>query len=271
MLALRAERLRAAAARREATARHNERALIAADVHDDSIQVITAAQMQMRSLAARLTDVDDRARVLGTADELGRALQRLRRLVFDLDLEADDDTPFESACRSLLEQAGRDVGVRVHIDAAGLTGEPAGSARSILLRNVRESVANAVRHGAPASVSIRIRSIGGGTEVVVSDDGSGFDVLRTPSEGHLGLRSMRRRLERAGGRFELSSSAESGTAVVSWLPADLDLRAVHETGSHRGGDSLEAGVGPQLGQDILNVVANGVEAEEQPLRDRLAR
>lgn len=269
--AAQAELQRAAALHRATMARRNERALIAADVHDDSIQVITAALMQVRDLAARLADPDDRARALRAGDELAQALGRLRRLVFDLDVETDDDTPLEAACRSLVEQTGHGLQVCVDIDADGLVDEPAGAARSLLLRNLREAVANAVRHGDPANVIIRLRSIGGGTEVEVSDDGSGFDVLQPALEGHLGLRSMRHRVERAGGRFELVSVPGSGTTVASWVPDEMDLRSVHETSSHGGGDGLEPRVGTELGQDVLNVVANGVEAQEQPLRDRLAR
>jgi signal transduction histidine kinase len=266
-----AEVQRRAALHRAATARRNERALIAADVHDDSIQVVTAALLQLRKLEQNLEEPIDRALATIVSEALSRAIARLRRLVFDLDLEVDDNTPLATACASLVHEVNDGLGIRFDIDAIDLGTEPSDAARSLLLRNVRECLTNAVRHGEPTTVSVRIRSVNGGTEVAVADDGHGFDVRSAVPAGHLGLRSMRSRMERAGGRFAIDSAGGQGATVVSWLPSELDLRAMHEPGAHGGGDGLETRVGAELHEQVLNVVANRVEAEEESLGDRLTR
>ena len=252
-------------------ARRNERALIAADIHDDTIQVVTAAAMRVDRLASALAEgSDERATLAAISDDLRNSIGRLRRLVFDLDLDVADDLALGDACRLLAADVAAGVAVHIDVDAPPLAARPSASSRSLLLRNVREALTNAARHSQPATIVVRVRSVANGTEVSVIDDGVGFDPTQAVPPGHLGLRSMRRRVERAGGRFELETAPGAGTTVVSWLPTDLDLRAVHEAGLHRGGNRLEPGVSTELHEDVLHVVADGVHAEEQPIGDRLA-
>ena len=55
----------------------------------------------------------------------------------------------------------------------------------------------------------------------VRDDGTGFDLPAPdapPSQGHIGLVSMRERAEAAGGRFALQSEPGAGTIVEFWMP-----------------------------------------------------
>jgi signal transduction histidine kinase len=273
----RAKRARDAEIERDAAlqlaraARRNERALIAADIHDDTIQVVTSAVLRVDRLASSLDDTSSERALLTTISaDLRNALGRLRRLVFDLDLDVDDDLPLADACRVLAADAAADVGVSIEVDAQPLDRQPSAATRSLLLRNVREALTNAARHAQPTTIVVRVRSVAAGTEVSVIDDGVGFDADHAVPPGHLGLRSMRRRAERAGGRFALDTAPGRGTAVVSWLPIDLDLRAVHEAGLHRGGDRLEPGMSAELDEDVLHVVADRVHAEEQPIGDRLA-
>jgi signal transduction histidine kinase len=261
---------RTAALHHASTARRNERALIAADVHDDSIQVVSAAVLLMEKLESTHTDGVDRAMVAAVRHDLREAVNRLRRLVFDLDLDLSDDLSIADACHALADDVAADLAIEITVDDAQLDVEPSPSSRSLLLRNVREALTNAARHGQPSQVTIRIRSVDDGTEVSITDDGDGFDVHVAVPSGHVGLRSMRRRVERAGGRFAVESAPGDGATVMSWLPTELDLRAVHQAGAHRGGNGLDARVGAELHEDVLDVVADRVHAQEQPIRDRLA-
>jgi len=200
----------------------------------------------------------------------GASLNEADWLVFDLDLDVSDDLSLADACHVLADEVADDLAIEIDVDDSRLELEPSPSSRSLLLRNVREALTNAARHGQPAHVTIRVRTIDNGTEVTITDDGGGFDVHIAVPSGHVGVRSMRRRVERAGGRFAVESAPGAGATVTSWLPTELDLRAVHQAGAHRGGDGLDAGVGTELHENVLHVVANGVHAEEQPVRDRLA-
>jgi signal transduction histidine kinase len=91
-----------------------------------------------------------------------------------------------------------------------------------LFRVVQEAVHNCVKHAQPNRVEIRLaeRSEDPGTLVVeVADDGVGFEPS-APHPGHLGLDSMRERIQRLGGQL-LVQSSPAGSRVQAVLPGIL--------------------------------------------------
>jgi signal transduction histidine kinase len=92
-----------------------------------------------------------------------------------------------------------------------------------LLRTVQEALHNSVKHANPRRVDIRLvePADAPGTLVVeVADDGTGFapDVVHL---GHMGLESMRQRVQRVGGRLTIDSSPAGSTTVRAVLPDAL--------------------------------------------------
>ena len=81
-----------------------------------------------------------------------------------------------------------------------------------------EALMNAGKHGEASKVTIYVEpDAGGGTFCSIKDDGRGFDPATTPERVGL-ARSIRRRVEEAGGRVEVNSRPGDGTEVCLWLP-----------------------------------------------------
>ena len=77
----------------------------------------------------------------------------------------------------------------------------------------KEALHNIRRHASARHVAVALSRDGGGWRLSVEEDGKGFDVTRE-SEGQ-GLRSMRRRAERVGGRLEVMSSPGRTTLTLT--------------------------------------------------------
>src|SRR5688500_16143312 len=92
------------------------------------------------------------------------------------------------------------------------------SIKEALYRVAQEALHNTVKHARAAHVTLRLAARGGAITLEVGDDGAGFDPNRD-SPGHLGLTSMRERLERAGGSLSLDSAPGQGPRVRATLPA----------------------------------------------------
>ncbi|MER7273966.1 ATP-binding protein [Dactylosporangium sp. NPDC000244] len=88
-----------------------------------------------------------------------------------------------------------------------------------MLRVVQEAVGNAVRHGEPASIEVRLRDAGERVEVTVRDDGRGFDPGDAGGRRGMGLDLMRERLREVDGSVEVDSAPGRGTTVRATLPA----------------------------------------------------
>jgi PAS domain S-box-containing protein len=199
-------------------AQEDERARIAADVHDDSVQALAAVELRLGLLRRQLAEHDESLQE--TAETLAltvsEAIGRLRTLLFDLESPAVD-TDLAAA----LEVAAEDAfGDRLRWRVTGDTSLdlPEGQ-RVTAYRVVREAMANVVRHAHASQVEIRLGRSGGGVEVSVEDDGRGFDPTSVePRPGHLGIPAMADRATVAGGRLAIERREGGGTRVRLWLP-----------------------------------------------------
>ncbi|MGZ8635737.1 MAG: PAS domain S-box protein [Actinomycetota bacterium] len=201
-------------------AQEEERQRIANDIHDDSIQIMTAVGMRLGMLRGYDTDPGS-ARALRTAEEtVALSIQRLRRLVFDLHPLSLDNSGFVAALKDHVHRLEEDDGLTVTIDD-GMTSEPSREARTILYRIAQEALTNIRKHAHAQTVQISLRQEGGGVGVSIVDDGSGFDPTTetAPLPGHVGLPSMRERATLAGGWCRIESAPGEGTRVEYWIPA----------------------------------------------------
>ncbi|REF37556.1 PAS domain S-box protein [Thermasporomyces composti] len=209
-------------------AQERERWRIAAGIHDDSLQVITAAALRLQQLRRRLSDPED-LRVLAKLEETIRlAADRLRRLIFDFRPPALEHEGLVAAIKAYLEQLQTETGIECHLDNR-LEEEPPRQTRVLIYRIAQDALMNVRKHARARRVDVRLVGVEGGTLVEITDDGVGFDVRSVEGRpGHLGLTLMRDRADIVGGWCRIESAPGAGTTVEFWIP--------HEGGLRRGGE-----------------------------------
>lgn len=199
-------------------AEETERARIADDLHDDSVQALTALGLRLDLLKIRAKEAGFTEDVEGLRQMVESIVDRLRKLMFDLRPRILDDEGLVAAVVALLERLESEGGTATHLEEA-LSHEPPEALRAILYRLVRECLVNVQKHAEAAHVNITLKSDDGGVRVTVRDDGIGFDPQHlTPTAGHLGLDSMRDRAQSASGWLTVASEPGTGTTVEFWLP-----------------------------------------------------
>ncbi len=92
----------------------------------------------------------------------------------------------------------------------------------VLFRIVQEAMNNIAKHSQAGLVHLCLRKIGTRMELVIEDNGGGFDLTKVRTlantEKGLGLTSMRERTELSGGSFGIESRAGKGTTIRAWWP-----------------------------------------------------
>ncbi|MEN3306125.1 MAG: hypothetical protein V7603_2327 [Micromonosporaceae bacterium] len=207
-----------------------ERARIAAGVHDDSLQVITAAMLRLQQLRNRVHDPATLT-VIGRLEEsIALAADRLRRLIFDFRPPALERSGLAAALRDTLSRMRDDFGVEVRLTDE-LPAEPSLPTRLLLFRIAQEALANVGQHAHAGSVAVTLSARCGGYQVRIADDGVGLRRGRPlAAPGHLGVTLMRERAEFAGGWFQLDSVPGTGTRVTVWVPEGAALDALRGGG-----------------------------------------
>ncbi len=200
-------------------AREEERARIAADIHDDPLQKVAALKLRV-GLLRELATTPRQVEQLDVLDRtIGQVIASLRGLLFELRPITLDRDGLAAALRELLQRAGEEAGFGFALRDE-LEAEPPLEVRVVCYRIAQEAIANVRKHAQASFIEVHLASEGSGTRVRIRDDGRGFDPARIPPRpGHLGLPDMRERAELAGGWLRVESAPGAGTTVEFWIPA----------------------------------------------------
>ena len=214
-------------------AQEEERRRIASDIHDDSIQVMSAVDMRLQILAhlgQEGSTIDEVRDIQATVQQ---AIERLRHLLFELRPMALDRDGLVAALEQYIEHTGRQAGWTWEVTDE-LGSEPSPDLRAIVYRIAQEAIGNAGKHAEAARVEVVVAGDRRSVSVTVRDDGRGFDAVEVaaePEPGHLGLATMVERAEVTGGHCRVTSAPGAGTTVEIWLP--LDIEAVEDPAGRR--------------------------------------
>ncbi len=198
-------------------AQEGERQRMAEDIHDGPAQVLTNALFQVEYLDRVIrTDASAaQAELTFLRDILSGGLDQVRGFITDLRPPATDVRLADAlAERGQQFQARHGIAIDVEVDGIDDRLTPPG--RASVLRIVQEALQNVRKHAAASRVTVTLE----GDNVVVADNGRGFDLLRLASgrTNNFGLQFMRERAELMGGQLQIESRQGEGTRILLRLP-----------------------------------------------------
>ena len=199
---------------------HEERARIARDLHDELGSGLTHISILGDSIGGA-PDVAQRIRQATVEN-----IRRLNEIVWALNPERDS---LDHLADHLLRFAGEflessDIRLRSEIQDGIPAIHLSSKVRHALYLATREAFHNAVRHGHPTQITLRISIDAGILSIAIEDNGCGFDPSAA-AHGH-GLSNMRIRLEEIGGKAQIASTPGSGAKILFTFP--LPKKSAHE-------------------------------------------
>jgi two-component system sensor histidine kinase UhpB len=193
-------------------AQEAERRAIARELHDDFGQVLTALRL---NLARQSHDAESIALVDG-------AIARMRELATDLRPPLLDELGLEASLRWYVEREVKRAGLVGRLSLEPLRARPPAAVETTAFRVAQEALTNVIRHAQANLVEVKLRQDDGRLELVVRDDGRGFDVAaarqRATHGDSQGLLSMQERVALVGGKFDIESAPGRGTTIRAQLP-----------------------------------------------------
>ena len=216
------------------SAQEEERKRISQDLHDSVGQSLSAIKysLERAQVLARRQEISEAADGLEAAvARVQRVMDDVRGISMNLRPTLLDDLGAASAVRWLCREwhdVYHDIAVDADIEVSDT--EIPTALGTTVFRAVQESLNNVARHSSARHVQVRMRLDAGTLSVTVADDGTGFtitgDVRRLVERpGLQGLRGLRERAERTGGRCEVASAPGRGTTVCLEWPVAPGLAA----------------------------------------------
>jgi signal transduction histidine kinase len=203
---------------------------IAYAVHDEAGQLLVAVHLALADLARELLE-PQKERVERIEELLNQVEKQLRRYSHELRPTVLDDLGWIPAIRFLAEGVSKRANLRIQIKTT-VAGRLPGPAEIALYRIVQEALTNAAKHSKASRVWIRIGRKNRMFRCSIEDDGVGFDVRATQSDGKrrgLGLVGMQERLNGIGGTLSIDSARGRGTRLLIHLPAEASNANSHRT------------------------------------------
>ena len=203
-------------------AEENERARIAADLHDDTVQTLSAVSLRLEQGRIAAPDTQT-ARALARAEhDVRAATDRMRFLLFELlppVSETDLNAAVEAYCQLLFSGTAF---------AYEVSGDPQDIPIDCYLlgyRIVQEALRNVLTRSPGSSVQVRLESDGVELVVHVCDDGAESDRSAAVLPAGDGVRIVRQRAQAAGGSVEVGAGSENrGALITVRLPLHRDAR-----------------------------------------------
>jgi PAS domain S-box-containing protein len=208
--------------RRTIEAAETERKRWARELHDETLQGLGALRVALASALRGGSEQSLRAVVATAVDEIAEEIRSLRSLISELRPAALDELGLAAALETLSERSASLVGLDMdtNVQVGAPEGEDQGrlapELESTIYRLVQEALSNIAKHARAERVSLSVTETNGYVDVVIRDDGVGFDP-DAPNAG-FGLLGMRERVSMAGGTIDVRSAPGRGATVEARLP-----------------------------------------------------
>ena len=197
----------------------NERRRIALELHDAVNQSLAAVKFGLESKIARMSprDTPDELSLENIVSLVQHSIEEVRRIQMELRPSVLDDLGVLAALSWFVREYQR---VYTHIQTELLTEleeqEVPDVLKIVIFRIVQEALSNVARHSRADRTRVAMRRDEESIELVIEDNGRGFNVGAI--NGGLGLTSMRERAELSGGSFEIRSEDGKGTTIRATWP-----------------------------------------------------
>jgi signal transduction histidine kinase len=199
------------------TAVDKARKRFASELHDDALQKLTAAELQLQRLIERngagSTGLSEAQSLLAqTEDALRRLLFEVRPPVLEI------PGGFEETIRDRVTMLRSVTGIEAEL-VLDVPDELSYELKSMVFRQIAEALTNVEKHAEATRVHVSVRRVDGAVHGQVVDNGRGFVVSeRDHLPGHLGLLALNERALLAGGWTKIDSEPGVGTTVEFWMP-----------------------------------------------------
>jgi PAS domain S-box-containing protein len=199
-----------------------ERMSLAAELHDDTVQILAAALLTVDQIQRDVVALAPAAAVrMGKLRMLlAEAMERARTLMFEVNPQLLHASGLTAAVQALAAELGDGGGFSVTMD--GDVGRFAVEVEALAYRIVREAVINVHKHARCTQLHIRLAIVDGDIEATVADNGVGFSpeqaLAHSEARLHFGLRSAIERARIADGTVTVVSAPGDGTTVTLRLP-----------------------------------------------------
>lgn len=193
-----------------------ERERVAAELHDGIIQSLYAIGMHLQLLQIENTlPPESLNEAIGNLDTV---IEDIRHYIQNLKAASYQHQTLYSALKDILARLHIPEDLRVQINAPDRHPHFAPSVFEAICQITHEAVSNVIRHARATQLVVSTRQYDSHFELIVEDDGQGFDLQSINDHEGLGLYNIQRRARLHNGQIQIRSASGEGTRLTLKIP-----------------------------------------------------
>ena len=205
-----------------------ERRKIATGLHDSVGQILAFLKIELGDLQRSRLSKETVSIVRHLREQVERAIKQTRMLTFEMSPPELYTLGLGPALEELAQRFEEERDLKCSVDVCESPDILSEQMKILLYRSIRELLVNAAKHANAESVRIIMRWAGDNIEIIVEDNGIGFDASGLDGKKHskssgFGLYSIRERLKQMGGKLEIDSRKGKGTKITLLAPLESEI------------------------------------------------
>ena len=200
--------------------REEEKTRIARELHDDLGQQLTALNMELADLAAKLPGATSKqqiqiARMHTIVDH---TIEVVQKIAGELRLGQLDVLGLTAAIDWQVKDFSRRSAILCRVTRLDEIANLSEAQKTAVFRILQEALTNIVRHAVATEVEVGLQAGPDQVMLTVRDNGRGITSAELNDQTSIGLLGMRERAQNVGGDVAMTGGAGVGTAVVVRIP-----------------------------------------------------
>ena len=196
-----------------------ERKRLAGDLHDSVGATLAATKLQFNHLRDHKDNLKGLSKIFQkTSDLIDQASNEVRTMAHLKNSGVIAKKGLLPAIEKLANNASATNKLQVEVQDFGLNNRLENSIEITVFRIIQELVTNVIKHAKASEASISITRHKTSLNIIVEDNGCGFDGLNIQKEEGMGLSSIERRVEHLEGIMEVDSNIGHGTSILIDIP-----------------------------------------------------
>lgn len=192
-----------------------ERQRIAGDLHDNLGSLLATIKLHFHSLMSTARpDSEQHALMHKTDALLNEAYQKVRAMAHAGNAGVDPKEGLLPAVRGFAKKVSVLDRLTIQVEEHGMQHRLENSVEILLFRVIQELITNIIKHAEATEAYIHLTHYGDAVNLMIEDNGVGFDHSRIKPTMGMGLYSIQKKVENLGGRVTIEAIRGKGTTVI---------------------------------------------------------
>ncbi|MEO5775269.1 MAG: sensor histidine kinase [Flavobacterium sp.] len=196
-----------------------ERIKLANDLHDNLGSLLATLKLNFQNLKKQDTKYDDADNLFNKTDELiEEAYQKVRTIAHTKNAGVIANQGLLPAVRNIAKKMNIPGKLAVEVIPFGLEERIENTLEVAIFRMIQEILTNAIKHANATEISIHLTQHDDSLNIIVEDNGSGFNPKKIDKKEGMGLNNIEKKVEQMGGVFTIDSTEKRGTSILIDIP-----------------------------------------------------